>query len=195
MAIRLFERWGLNPREQRVATVALIVLGVMLFLAVPVGLATLIAGRRAENDELRAALDAVNGARGQIRERQEKKNAIAARYARKAPQLAGFLEQNATANKLQITDSVDRPDVPHGKRYVERHSVVHMKKAGMASIATFLEAIEKSSFPVSISRLNIRKRSGEPDSYDVEVGVSAYDRTEPAAAPKEAAPASSGEKK
>jgi hypothetical protein len=29
--------------------------------------------------------------------------------------------------------------------------------------------------------LNIRKRAGEPDSYDVEVGVSAYDGTEPAA--------------
>ena len=85
-----------------------------------------------------------------------------------------------------MTDSVDRPDVPHGKKYVERNTVIHLKKSGMASIAKFLEAIEKSGYPVAVSRLNVRKRAGEPDSYDVEVGVSAYDRIEAASA---AAPA------
>ncbi|HSO31577.1 MAG TPA: hypothetical protein VLT33_03645 [Labilithrix sp.] len=184
----MFERWGLNPREQRIATVAVLVLGVMLLLAVPIGLQTLVSSRRNENEELRAALNAVNGARSQIRERSERKASIAQRYGKKAPQLAGFLEQTASAQKLQVTDSVDRPDVPHGKRYLERNTVIHLKKSGMGSIAKFLEAIETSNYPVAVSRLNIRKRAGEPDSYDVEVGVSAYDRTEVAPAP---APASS----
>ena len=47
-----------------------------------------------------------------------------------------------------------------------------------ASIARFLESLEKSGHSIAISRLNIRKRSAEPDSYDVEIGVSAYDRVE-----------------
>ena len=63
-------------------------------------------------------------------------------------------------------------------RYQERSTVIHLKKAGMANIAHFLESIEKSGHAIAISRLNIRKRSAEQDSYDVEVGVSAYDRTE-----------------
>jgi general secretion pathway protein M len=178
MAIAIFERWGLNPREQRVATIALFVFGIFFLLAIPVGLQTLVASRRAENEELRKALADVNGARGQIRDRQQKKNEIAGRYGKRAPQLAGFIEQNASAQKLQVTDSVDRPDVPHGKKYNERHTVVHLKKSGMAAIAKFAEAIEKSGYPVDIARLNIRKRAGEPDSYDVEIGVSAFDRTE-----------------
>ena len=33
-----------------------------------------------------------------------------------------------------------------------------------------------------MSKLALRKRTGEADSYDVEVGVSAYDRSEGAAA-------------
>ncbi len=165
------------------ATIAVIVVGVMLLLAVPIGFQTLVSSRRSDNEELRSALSAVNGARAQIRERQERKASIALRYGKKAPQLAGFLEQTASAQKLQVTDSVDRPDVPHGKRYVERNTVIHLKKSGMGPIAKFLEAIEKSGYPVAISRLNIRKRAGEPDSYDVEVGVSAYDRTETAPAP------------
>jgi general secretion pathway protein M len=178
MNIPIFERWGLNPREQRMASIAVIVVGVMLVLAVPIGLQTLVSSRRTENEDLRSALVAVNNARGQIRERQDRKASIAQRYGKKAPQLAGFLEQNASAQKLQVTDSVDRPDVPHGKRYVERNTVIHLKKSGMAPIAKFLEAIEKSGYPVAVSRLNVRKRAGEPDSYDVEIGVSAYDRTE-----------------
>lgn len=182
MAIAAFERWGLNPREQRVATMAVFVFGAVLLLAIPVGLSMLVSSRKAENTELREALTAVNGARTKLRERTDRKNEIARRYSKKAPALAGFLSQTATQNKLQVTDSQDRPDVPHGKKYVERHTVIHLKKAGMGSVAKFTEAIEKSGYPVAITRLNVHKRSGEPDSFDVEVGVSAYDRTEPAPA-------------
>jgi general secretion pathway protein M len=188
MVIPIFERWGLNPREQRMATVAVLVLGAMLLLAVPIGLSTVVSSRRTENEELRSALTTVNNARAQIRERQERKASIAQRYGKKAPQLAGFLEQSASAQKLQVTDSVDRPDVPHGKKYVERSTVIHLKKAGMAPIAKFLEAIEKSGHPIAVSRLNIRKRAGEPDSYDVEVGLSAFDRSEAAAPQAEKKP-------
>jgi general secretion pathway protein M len=204
MVIPIFERWGLNPREQRVATIAVFVLGGFLLLGFPVGLQSLVSSRKADNEELRAALAAVNGARAKIHERQDQKLAIAQRYAKKAPQLAGFIEQSASAQKLQVTDSVDRPDVKHGKRYTERHTVVHLKKSGLAAIAKFLEGVEKSGYPVSVSRLNIRKRAAEPDSYDIEVGVSAFDRVDtgspPAAgaasaahAPEPAASASAGE--
>lgn len=184
MVISVFERWGLNPREQRLATVAVFALGVVLILAIPVGLSLLVSSRRAENEELREALAQVNGARGKIQERKQKREQIASRYSKKAPALAGFMEQNASSKQLQVTDSIDRPDTPHGKKYVERHTVIHFKKAGMLAIAKFFESIEKSGYPVAITRLNIRTRSGEPDSYDVEVGVSAYDRNEPTPAPK-----------
>lgn len=192
MALAFLERSGLNPREQRVASIALLVFGIVLLLAVPVGLQSLVSSRKSENEELRTALTSVNDARGQISARKAKRDALVARYAKKAPPLAGFLEQQATTNKLQVTDSVDRPDVPHGKRYTERNTVIHLKKSGMSPIAKFLEGIEKSGHPVSVSRLNIRKRSGEADSYDVEVGVSAFDRTEPASSSSSASPASSG---
>ena len=165
MLMPIFERWGLNPREQRLATITVYVLIVVLVLLVPVGLSTLVSSRRAENDELKEALSAVNGSRTKIRERQDRKASISARYAKKPPQLGGFLEQNAATAKVQVSDSVDRPDVPHGKQYVERHTVIHLKNTGMGPIAMFLEGLEKSEYPVSDTRLNIRKRKGDPDSY------------------------------
>ena len=157
----------------------------MLLLAVPIGLPD---ARLEPHDRERGA-----ASRARLRERRARpdprapgakeldRRSATARRRRSSP---GFLEQNASAQKLQVTDSVDRPDVPHGKKYVERNTVIHLKKSGMAPIAKFLEAIEKSGYPLSISRLNVRKRNGEPDKYDLEVGISAFDRVEqPAAAP------------
>jgi general secretion pathway protein M len=182
-AIPLYERWGLNPREQRLATILLGFVAFLLLIAVPVALEWLAQSRASDNQDVRAALGAVQAARGQVRDRQARKESIARRYSTRAPTLAGFLEQSARAQKLEVTDSVDRPDIPHGKRYVERTTVIHLKKSGMFAIAKFLEKIEQSKLPVAVSRLNVRKRSGEPDSYDCEVGISAYDRTEQAPTP------------
>ncbi len=178
MVFPIFERWGLNPREQRIATVALVLAGVVAVLLVPLGFGNIVARRAAENDELRAAIETINGARAAIHERQERKATIAQRYAQRAPQLAGYIEQTATEQKLQVTDSIDRPEAPIGKRYAERNTVVHLKKSGMLAIANFLESLENSGFPLSVTRLNIRTRSGEANSYDVEVGVSAFDRND-----------------
>jgi len=49
MVIPIFERWGLNPREQRIATIAVFVIGGMLLLAVPIALSSLVGTRRTEN--------------------------------------------------------------------------------------------------------------------------------------------------
>jgi general secretion pathway protein M len=174
-----FDKLNVNPRERRLVGVIGVVLGVVLLVLAPIGMELLTRSRRADNEELRTALAELQDARGKLRDRQAKKDAVLARYGKRAPALAGFLEQSARAQKLEVTDSVDRPDLPLGKRYIERSTVVHLKKAGMLAIAKFLEGLEKSGNAVAVTRLNLRKRPGEPDAYDVEVGVSAYDRVEP----------------
>jgi general secretion pathway protein M len=175
----------MNARERRLVGVIGFVAAVVLVLAVPFGLEAIVRSNSSANDDLRQALSDVQDARGQVRERQAKKEAIALRYAKKAPSLAGYLEKEARQQKLEVTDSTPLPDVPHGKRYVEHGTDVHLRKTGMLPLARFLESIENSGQPLAVTRLNIRKRSGENDSYDVEIGVSSYDRSEvpPATAP------------
>jgi general secretion pathway protein M len=179
----LFDRINLNPRERRLLGGLGVVVALLVVLGVPIGMQLLVSSHHDENEELRQALATVQVARSKVHERQARKDAIAHRYARKAPPLAGFIEEKARAQKLEVSDSVDRPDVPQGKRYVERSTTVHLKKAGMYAISKFLESIEQSGNPVAVSRLSIRRRTGEPDSWDVEVGVSAYDRVETPAKP------------
>jgi general secretion pathway protein M len=181
-----------SARERRLLSLIGVVLGALLVAGLPIGLELMVRERRDRNNELRQALADVQDARIRVRERASKKDAIASRYAKTPPSLASFIEQAARAEKLEVSDSNDHPAVPIGKMYSERSTVVHLKKAGMYAIAKFLERIEQSGNAVSVTRLNIRKRGGEPDSFDVEVGVSAYDRQEPK---KPAAPEPEKDKK
>jgi len=171
----------LDFRQRRGASYAIVAIGVLLVFGIPIAVESLLIARRVEISDLRASIDAVQGARGEVRERQARRDQIAMRYAKKAPLLAGFLQQSAKEQKLEVTDSADRPDVPVGKKYVERSSVVHLKKVGMYALSKFMESIEKAGEPLAITQISVRKRTGEPDSYDVELGLSAYDRNEPAA--------------
>jgi general secretion pathway protein M len=178
----------MNDRERRLLSIIGFVAGLVAILAVPFGLEAIVRSSASDNDELRQALSDVQEARGRVRERQAKQDAVTSRYMRRAPALAGYLEQEARQQKLEVTDSTPLPDVPHGKRYVEHATDIHLKKTGMLALAKFLESIEKGGYPVAVTRLNIRKRNGENDAYDVETAVSSYDRNE---APAAAAPAGS----
>jgi general secretion pathway protein M len=68
--------------------------------------------------------------------------------------------------------------VPIGHRYIERSTTIHLKKSGLLAITRLIEALEQSGSPVAVTRMNLRRRMGEQDSYDVELGVSAWDRQE-----------------
>jgi general secretion pathway protein M len=179
----------LEPRERRLLLILASIFGAFLVLLGPIGLYSLVSGKRSENQEIRDLVDSIYEARAQIAEKKAKKEAVLARYARTAPPLAGFIEEAAKENGVSAAESQDLPEVPHGKRYTERTTKVKIHKIGMLPLAKTLEKIEQSGYPVVISRLNIKPRTGDPDSYEVELGVSAFDRKPDAPAGAGAAPA------
>ncbi|MGK3968112.1 hypothetical protein WMF38_28595 [Sorangium sp. So ce118] len=166
----------LEPRERRLLTILLGFLAVCVLLVVPIGLASVASSKRTENQEVRDLLQSIYEASGKVSERKAQKDALVARYARPAPPLAGYIEDAAKQQGLAAAESQDRPDVPHGKKYTERVTVVKMHRIGMLGLAKMLERVESSGHPVAVTRLNIKPRAGEPDSYEVELGLSAFDR-------------------
>jgi hypothetical protein len=181
----------LAPREKRLLKLFGLVLGGLLLFLIPWGTNALLGSRRDENAALREAVSRVQSSRAAVKIRQARRDAVAARYARKAPKLGGFLEQLSKEHEVEIPESQDKPEVPIGKRYVERATTMRLRKVAGYPLVKFLEGVEKSGYPVAITRLNLRKRAGEHDAFDVELGISAYDRNEPppAAASGSAAPA------
>jgi general secretion pathway protein M len=172
----------LAPRERRLLKLLGFVFGALLLLSLPFGIGALSGSRRDENAALRDAVQRVQDGRAAVKARKQRRDAVVARYARKAPKLGGFLEELAKKYEIEVPDTQDKPEVPIGKRYVERTTTLRLRKVAGYPLVKLLEGVETSGHPVAVTRLNVRKRAGEHDSFDVELGVSAYDRNEPAPA-------------
>jgi general secretion pathway protein M len=179
----------LNAREQRILNAFLLGVGVLLVVVLPTFLSVLVHGKRSENEALRDAASSIADSREAIDKLKLEKAATMARYANPAPPLAAFLAGLATDAGVEIPESQDRQAVPHGKKYTERSTKIALHKVGMLKLSKFLEHIEQSGNPITITSLNIRKRGSEPDNYDVEMMVSAFDRSSAADAPKKPAAA------
>lgn len=169
---------GLAERERKLVLLLLAVFAIFALLLVPYGVSSMLSERREHNEALRKAISTVQGSRGRIDEVKERRQQVDKRYDNQAPALAGFIENAARKSGLEIPESQDRAELPHGKKFVERSTVVRLRKVSMLPLVQMLETLENSGHPIVVSRLNIRKRGREADSYDVELGVSAFDRVE-----------------
>jgi general secretion pathway protein M len=167
---------NLEDRERRLLGVLLaMVLGAFVLLP-PAALFALVHSRRSDVDEIRETLQAIEDERDTLDKAKAGKGAIEQRYARPAPPLAAFLARLASEAGVEIPESQDRQPVPHGKRFEERATKITLRKVGLMKLVKFIEKIEQSGHPVRISQFGIRKRGSEPDSYDVDLVVSAFDR-------------------
>jgi general secretion pathway protein M len=183
----------LEPRERRLLGILGGVFAVMVFLAIPISIAATVHSQSSANDALREAISSIEDSREAVLKAQAARDAVTRRYASPAPPLAAFLSRIASEVQLEIPESQDRQAVPHGKRYTERATKISLRKVGMLKLVKLMERIETSGHPVMLSSLNIRKRAVEPDSFDVEMVVSAFDRKAPEPKKTEAKPADSAD--
>ena len=167
---------GLEDRERRLLGILVaMVLGAVVLMP-PVALYALVHSRKSDVEEIREAIQAIENERETVEQAKAGKGALAQRYASPAPPLAAFLARLASEAGVEIPESQDRQAVPHGKRFEERSTKITLRKVGLIKLTQFLEKIVRSGHPVRLSQFDIRKRGSEPDSYDVDLVVSAFDR-------------------
>jgi type II secretory pathway pseudopilin PulG len=166
----------LEERERKLLVIFLGVLGAMLVLVLPFALAMSVSAKESDNERIREIIQQIADERKTLGQRQAETERVEQRYGRKAPALASFLAQTADSVGVEIPETQDRSTVPHGKAFKERITKIRLRNVGMFALSNFLEKIENAPYPISISKLNIRKRGTEPDQYDAEMEVSAYDR-------------------
>ncbi len=169
---------GLEERERRLLGVALLIALTGVVLAPPIALYAVLHSKRSDVEEVRAAVTSIEDQSELIERAKAEKVALTQRYKKPAPQLQAFLARLASETGVEIPESQDRQVVPRGKRFDERSTKVTLRKVGMLKLVRFLEKIEQSGHPVKISQIDIRKRP-DPDSYDVDMIVSAFDRKAP----------------
>ncbi len=175
----LRERYArLEERERRLLDLLIAIVGAMVVLAPPMALLAVLHSHKSDNEAMREALTSISEEQPAIARAKATRSAVVERYAKPAPPLAAFLAKLAGEVSLEIPESQDRQSVPHGKKFDERATKITLRKVDMYKLLKFMEKVEQSGHPVRISQLNIRKRGTEPNSYDVDMVVSAFDRKE-----------------
>lgn len=171
---------GLNDRERRLlgalgVVFALIVVVLPLYLV-----SSSISDIEEENRQISQVLRDIGRARGTLAQRQAEREAAQARYQQAAPPLGSFLEARATEQELSLREVTDQPEKVVGD-FRRRNVRATLPSVGLRNVIKLLTSIENSRFPVAVERIQIEHfRSGE-DSYNVQIGVIAYDAQEPAA--------------
>ena len=159
---------GLSPREKRL----IIALGVVFGLLVFLGLYFWSAARLDAIDEDRAAtldaLQTIQRARTRIAARNTRREALLARYRTRAPALTSFVEEQARAASVRVSESQDRPPAPAGRQFSERAVSIRLRQISLQALADFMDRIDNAPFPVAITSVRIHRRFGESNSYDVD---------------------------
>lgn len=166
----------LEDRERRLLGVLVVIFGIFVILVVPLGLTAYLGSISSENESMREALTTLQQSRSILEKRAEEQAKMDVRYEKTAPPLAGFLAGIAQRHSIEIPETQDQAEVPHGKRFSERSTKITLRDVGMLKLAELMQDLAQSGYPVSVSRINIRKKATPPDSYNVQLTVSAYDR-------------------
>ena len=168
----------MDPRERRLLTAFFGVLAALVLIVVPIVTQRAVLLKRGENDQLRKIIDELTESHQALLKADAQRQSIVARYMRASPPLSAFLDSQARQNGFEVPEIQDRPVVPHGKRFDERSTRMQLRKVDLGSLARFMESVERAQYPIVFTRLDIRKRLSESNSYDVEIIASAYDRKE-----------------
>ena len=166
---------NMSERERKLLTLLGGLFAALIFIGIPAYVYTGVASAREHNEEITELLRRMDKASELLAVRKGEREARERQYGKPAPALASFIEKSAQTNGLEVPESSDRPD-QEGKGFVERTTVVKMRKVNLKPLIKMLENIERSGHPVAITNLSIKARASGPDLYDVQLGVSAYDK-------------------
>ena len=130
----------------------------------------------AENDRILLELTTKGERLLEVQQEREKEEA---RFDRDLPPLPGLLERLAGEAGIEIPESREMPDDPIGKKWVRKSVEVRLRRVGLKAFTDFMVKSENENrkMPLAITNITVKKRAAEPDSYDVDITVSAYTKT------------------
>jgi general secretion pathway protein M len=167
-----------DARERRLLGILVACFLVMVVVFIPFWVESLLAETRGRIEQLTEVTGEIVSSQVALTKSEAQRKAVSQRYARPAPPLGAYVDGLARNLDVAVAENQDQSVVPHGKRVDERSTRMSLRRTGLGSLARLLEKVAQSGHPIVVSKLNVRKRLSEPDSFDVDVVFSAYDRKE-----------------
>jgi len=129
-------------------------------------------------DENALILAGLRDNREDLSEKIRLKEQEEARFENPVPPLLGLLEKLGGEAGIDIPESRDLPDETIGKKWTHKSVEIRLRKIGLDSLVNFMVKIknENRRYPLAVTKTNIKKRAGEPNSYDIQMTVSTYSK-------------------
>jgi len=171
----------LSPRER-------VLLGVMGIVALTmICLIAVLMTNRSLNrlersvEERQEALRDLRERAPELAERLADRNASKNQPTAEPPPIGGRLEKHATEAEIDRTalEMVDQPAEEQGG-WLRKSVQLRVRRQPLGKLADFWARIvsDRADYPVAITKLNVRRRRHEEDSYDVEMIVATYTPSE-----------------
>lgn len=129
------------------------------------------------NQAMERKLETISRIQGQYEQAQNKVRQIKRKIANNRVDLVRFVSAQSQTFSLNI-DSMNFISAQEGrnknKEVAERAVRVELKKAPLANLAKFLDAIENSGKIVKVRKLRMRPNFSEPDKLDVTATIATY---------------------
>jgi type II secretory pathway component PulM len=169
---------GLSPREKRLLIALSAVFVVLVFMGFWLWSKRRLDAIDNERADMVEALRFIQRSRPRIAARNQRRDAMLARYRTRAPALTSYVEEQAHAANVQVAEAQDRPPTPAGPRFTQRSVSIRLRQVSLEALADFFERLDGASFPVAISSVRIRRRFGEANKYDIDdLVITTWDRT------------------
>jgi hypothetical protein len=168
----------MSPKEKRQLGMLSTVLVFGLVLGLWVLSYALLSNLEMERSSTLDTLHIIRAERARIRQRQQARAQVLARYEQRAPALGGFVEQAARTAQVTVSETNDRPvQRVDGGRFERRSVSIRLRSVNLQSLIAFMAQIDNAPFPVAITTLRLRKRFNESNNYDVdEMVITTFDR-------------------
>lgn len=129
-------------------------------------------------EENAAILTELKDNREELSEKIRLKEKEEARFENPVPPLLGLLEKLGGEAGIDIPESRDLPDETIGKKWIHKSVEIRLRKIGLDTLVHFMVKIknENRKYPLAVTKMNIKKRAGEPNSYDIQMTVSTYSK-------------------
>ena len=169
---------GLSPREKRLLIALSMVFVTLIFFGFWMWSKRRLDAIDNERADMVEALRFIQRSRPRIAARNQRRDAMLARYRTRAPALTSYVEEQAHAANVQVAEAQDRPPTPAGPRFTQRSVSIRLRQVSLEALADFFERIDAATFPVAITSVRIRRRFGEADKYDIDdLVITTWDRT------------------
>jgi hypothetical protein len=168
----------MSAKDRRQLTMLAVVLVVGLVFGLWLVSYSILSGLEEQRAATLDALRTIRSERARIRQRQQARAQVLARYEQRAPALGSFIEQAARSAEVTVSETNDRPvQRVDGGRFERRSVSIRLRSVTLQQLVAFMAQVDNAPFPVAITTLRLRKRFNESNNYDVdEMVITTFDR-------------------